>query len=127
MITEPALLLASIGDLPPVYWAAPIGALAALVMALIFSKSVMSKPEGDDEMIELKAGDFVSFPPDTGVAHQFVNDGDEPLVYVAFSNRVKGDVCEYPDSNKILVRGNRRRMLRRDPVLEYFDGEVDAD
>jgi len=53
VITEPALLLASIGDLPPVYWAAPIGALAALVMALVFSKSVMSKPEGDDEMIRI--------------------------------------------------------------------------
>jgi len=53
VITEPALLLASISDLPLPYWAAPIGALAALVMALVFSKSVMSKPEGDDEMIRI--------------------------------------------------------------------------
>src|SRR5262245_28494418 len=30
------------------------------------------------------AGDYVAFPP-AGVAHQLINDGDEPLVYLGMS------------------------------------------
>ncbi len=78
--------------------------------------------EGEEE-IEMTQGDFVAFPPNTGIAHQFINRSDEPFVYLAVSNQVKADVCEYPDSNKILVRQSRT-MLRREPTLEYFDGEL---
>ncbi len=53
MITSHASLLASMSDLPLVYWAAPLGALAALAMAFVFSKSVMARSEGDDEMIRI--------------------------------------------------------------------------
>ena len=78
---------------------------------------------GEEEEVELTAGDFVSFPAGTGIAHEFRNHSDAPFRYMAFSNRLPHDVCEYPDSDKILVRGPRRRMLRRTPTLEYFDGE----
>jgi len=53
VITTHASFFASIGDLPPVYWIAPIGAVAALITAFLFSKSVMTKSEGDDEMIRI--------------------------------------------------------------------------
>lgn len=76
-----------------------------------------------EEIVEVRAGDFISFPAGTGVAHQFINDGETPLVYLAVSNRVDGDVAEYPDSNKVLLR-RTRLMLRREPKLDYFDGEV---
>ena len=79
---------------------------------------------GAEEELELSAGDFVAFPPGTGIAHQFRNHTDAPFRYLALSNRLQYDVCEYPDSDKILVRGARRRMLRRNPQLDYFDGEV---
>ncbi len=52
MITQPSLL-AAVGDLPPVYWVAPVGAVLALIMALVFSKTVMKRSEGDDEMIRI--------------------------------------------------------------------------
>ena len=78
--------------------------------------------EGQEELI-VSAGDFIAYPGGTGIAHQFINHSDQPFVYLAVSNRVKSDVCEYPDSNKILVRGTRT-ILRRDPKLEYFDGEL---
>ena len=32
--------------------------------------------EGEDERIELGPGDVVAFPAGTGIAHQFINDGD---------------------------------------------------
>jgi len=80
--------------------------------------------EGEkEEELELAPGDFVSFPAGTGIAHQFINRTEEPFVYLAVSNIVKGDVCVYPDSDKILFRG-ARTMVRRSPVLEYFDGEL---
>ena len=77
-----------------------------------------------EEELEVKPGDTIAYPAGTGIAHQFINRSDAPFVYLAVSNKVKGDVCEYPDSNKILVRG-RRMMLRREPQLEYFEGEGD--
>ncbi|MEM7628316.1 MAG: sodium-translocating pyrophosphatase [Planctomycetota bacterium] len=46
-------VLAVIGDLPPAYLLAPIGAVLALVMAVVFSRSVMTRSEGDDEMIRI--------------------------------------------------------------------------
>ena len=79
-------------------------------------------PEGEEE-IELRQGDFVSFPPGTGIAHQFINNSDEPFTYLAMSNRIKGDVAEYPDSDKLLLRSTRL-MVRRSPKLDYFDGEA---
>lgn len=79
--------------------------------------------ESGEEQVVLQRGDFASFPAGTGVAHQFINHTSEPFVYLAFSNRLKYDVAEYPDSDKILVRG-RRHLLRRGPQLDYFDGEV---
>jgi len=45
--------LAAIGDIPPLYLLGPIGAVIALAMAFVFSRSVMSKSEGDDEMVRI--------------------------------------------------------------------------
>jgi K(+)-stimulated pyrophosphate-energized sodium pump len=45
--------LAAIGDIHPAYVLAPIGGIAALIMALVFSKSVMKRSEGDEEMVTI--------------------------------------------------------------------------
>ncbi len=45
--------LGSIDAIPPAYYLAPVGGVLALVMAFVFSRSVMSKSEGDDEMIRI--------------------------------------------------------------------------
>ncbi|MFG0260009.1 MAG: sodium-translocating pyrophosphatase, partial [Phycisphaerales bacterium JB041] len=47
------LTLASIADIPAPYYLAPIGAIVALVMARVFTASVMKKSEGDDEMVRI--------------------------------------------------------------------------
>jgi H(+)-translocating pyrophosphatase len=47
--------LAQIGDIPWPYYIAPIGGLAALVMAKVFATAVMKHTEGDDEMIRIAA------------------------------------------------------------------------
>jgi len=45
--------LASITDAPGAYWLAPVGGILALLMAKVFQKSVMSKSEGSEDMIEI--------------------------------------------------------------------------
>ena len=50
MITLDAMTLAAMN---PVYFIAPAGAIAALVTAFLFSRTVMARPEGDDEMIRI--------------------------------------------------------------------------
>ncbi len=50
MITLDAMTLAAMN---PVYFIAPAGAIAALVTAFLFSRSVMARPEGDAEMIRI--------------------------------------------------------------------------
>ncbi len=45
--------LGAIGDIPPAYYFAPIGGIAALVMAFVFYGSVMKRSEGDDEMVRI--------------------------------------------------------------------------
>ncbi|MFG0274376.1 MAG: sodium/proton-translocating pyrophosphatase [Phycisphaerales bacterium] len=53
MIDAHMATLAAFGDIPPLYVLGPIGAVTALVMAFVFSRSVMSKSEGDDEMVRI--------------------------------------------------------------------------
>jgi uncharacterized cupin superfamily protein len=79
--------------------------------------------DGDYEEIEVHAGEFVAFPAGTQIAHQFLNHTDEPFEYMAVSTTKKSDVCEYPDSDKLLVR-RTGLILRREPALGYFDGEL---
>jgi len=47
------LTLASIADIPAPYYIAPISAVVALIMARVFSASVMKKTEGDAEMVRI--------------------------------------------------------------------------
>ena len=37
------------------------------------------------------------------VAHQIINTGSVDLRYLALSNLVDIEACEYPDSNKIII------------------------
>ncbi len=41
------------GSLPGAYWLAPVGAIIALLMAVVFYKNVMSHSEGDESMVRI--------------------------------------------------------------------------
>ena len=51
-LTSPTFL-ASMADIPPAYYVAPIGGLIALIMARFFAASVMKRSEGDEDMIRI--------------------------------------------------------------------------
>ncbi|MFG0286011.1 MAG: sodium-translocating pyrophosphatase [Phycisphaerales bacterium JB039] len=48
-----SLTLGAIEALPIWYWLAPAGAVAALIFAFLFQKTVMTRSEGDEEMIRI--------------------------------------------------------------------------
>ena len=53
MDPSPVLTFAAVSDLPLWFFLGPIGAITALVMAFLFSRSVMTRSEGDSEMIRI--------------------------------------------------------------------------
>jgi len=82
------------------------------------------------EMLAVKAGDVVFVPPGPDYPHQMINTSDAPLKYLSISTRDLPEICEYPDSGKMLssARGSGaepglRRMNRLGTDLDYWDGE----
>jgi len=82
--------------------------------------------DGDGELrldgghTPVRTGHVVSRPAGTGVAHSFVA-GAGGLVYLAYGTREHGDMCWYPDSQKISFRG--LNVIARLERLDYWDGE----
>lgn len=77
--------------------------------------------------------DIIACPPGgREVAHQIINTGDEDLRYLCLSTNESVDICEYPDSDKILAitsepKNNQlRHMSRASDAKGYYDGETDA-
>lgn len=78
----------------------------------------------------LRRHDVIACP--TGgaeVAHQIINTGATDLRYLALSTMAEVEVCEYPDSGKLLVVTGRpgepglRHVLRAGDTVDYYDGE----
>lgn len=83
-----------------------------------------------DQRYPLRKHDVIACPPGgPSVAHQIINTGTAPLRYLALSTRLELDACEYPDSQKVMVRaGNRderrlRKMFRAENTVDYYDRE----
>jgi uncharacterized cupin superfamily protein len=83
-----------------------------------------------DQRYPIRAHDVIACP--TGgpeVAHQIINTGTTVMRYLALSNLVEIEACQYPDSNKVLVaagpRGQRglRGMFRAENSVDYYDRE----
>ncbi|TCR92935.1 cupin domain-containing protein [Rhizobium sp. BK376] len=87
------------------------------------------------DRIAVKKGDVLAAPaggPDT--AHQLINTGSAPLVYLAMSTKAKAEIVEYPDSGKFMAKtyATRERPVRfsfvgrDDTAVDYWDGEPGA-
>ena len=76
------------------------------------------------EMVPIRAGDVIFVPPGPEYPHQIVNTSDAPLRYLSISTQERPEVCEYPDSGKVLAAApGLRAIQRREPGLDYWDGE----
>jgi len=84
-----------------------------------------------DRRLPIKAGDCIGCPAG-GDAHQIINSSDAELRYIAFANRLRADVIEYPDSGRIafgIAHGNDKEPRSlfeaggKLTPLDYWDGE----
>jgi len=77
-----------------------------------------------EDLYPIGPGDCISCPAGTKVAHQIASTGDEDLVYLGIGRNDPNEVCVYPDSGKVMVRG-----LKTVGVLEktgYMAGEPEV-
>jgi uncharacterized cupin superfamily protein len=83
-----------------------------------------------DARYPIRKHDVIACPtggPET--AHQIVNTGSAEMRYLAVSTLAEVEVCEYPDSQKVLVvsgrRGERglRAVFRAETAVDYYDRE----
>lgn len=79
----------------------------------------MRTPEG---ITQVTTGDLIFFEMGESGAHQFHNEGSEPCTYLDVRTFLGSDVCEYPDSGKILLAPSME-VFRKESKVGYFDGE----
>ena len=75
-------------------------------------------------------GDFMGHALDH-VAHEMINDGTEPMVYIGMSAPQGVDIVEYPDSDKVSSSvgappNTKRYIFKKGTQVEYFEGDKDA-
>ena len=58
-----------------------------------------------EDVRPIRAGDCISCPAGTKIAHQIYNPHEEDLVYLAIGAFDPHDVCLYPDSGRVGVEG----------------------
>jgi uncharacterized cupin superfamily protein len=78
----------------------------------------------------IRKHDVIACPPGGAeVAHQIINTRAVPMRYLALSNLVEIETCEYPDSGKIMISSGQRgkpglwKMFRTENTVEYYDRE----
>ncbi|QCS43106.1 cupin domain-containing protein [Natrinema versiforme] len=59
--------------------------------------------KAEDGLEPLSAGDYVALPADERGGHRVVNDGEEPLRYLAISTMNEPDITVYPEMEKFGV------------------------
>jgi uncharacterized cupin superfamily protein len=74
----------------------------------------------DTDQTAVRPGHVVARPAATGVAHSFIA-GEGGLTYLAYGTREKADMCLYPRSGKVALRG--LGVIARIERLDYWDGE----
>lgn len=73
---------------------------------------------------EVGPGDLIFFPTGPEGAHQFHNHGTEPFRFLALSTMEALEVCEYPDSGKVMVSATRGVFVA-DRAVDYWLDEED--
>lgn len=88
-----------------------------------------------ERRMAVKTGDVLGAPaggPET--AHQLINTGAVPLIYIGLSTMAKTEICEYPDSGKFMAKTRVGEAMvkrfsfvgREDSAVDYWDGEPGA-
>lgn len=87
---------------------------------MIISGSAMLRTPTGSEVVTI--GDLMFFEKGETGAHQLYNHTAEPCTYLDVRTFIGYDVCEYPDSDKVLLAPTME-VFKKDSVVDYFDGE----
>jgi uncharacterized cupin superfamily protein len=74
-----------------------------------------------EQSIPIRAGDMISCPAGTGTGHQIASTGEEDLVYLGIGRNSPNEVCVFPDSDKVHIRG--LKLKGRLTKTDFMDGE----
>ena len=90
-------------------------------------ESIVSKAIESANNDELAYCKFLA-PNDSGEtgAHQLYNHTDEPCTYLDLRSFIGHDVCEYPDSGKLILMPTAETLCK-DEQHAYFEGEQGVD
>jgi uncharacterized cupin superfamily protein len=70
----------------------------------------------------VSGGDLIFFEIGETGAHQLYNHTQETCIYLDIRTFIGHDVCEYPDSDKLLIFPGFE-LFRKGSGVKYFDGE----
>jgi uncharacterized cupin superfamily protein len=87
---------------------------------MITSGSMTLRTPDGQEIVQ--NGDLIFFEMGETGAHQFFNHGTEPCIYLDIRTFIGYDICEYPDSGKILIAPSNE-IFNKESRLGYFEGE----
>jgi uncharacterized cupin superfamily protein len=87
---------------------------------MVLSGSMTARTQDGLEI--LSVGDMVFCEMGETGAHQFYNHGAEPCTYLDIRTFLGMDVCDYPDSGKILIAPSFE-IYNKENKLTYFEGE----
>jgi uncharacterized cupin superfamily protein len=87
---------------------------------MIISGSATLRTQNGLEVVN--SGDLMFFEIGETGAHQLYNHTTEDCVYLDIRTSIGYDVCEYPDSNKVLLAPSFE-IYNKDTTVPYFEGE----
>ena len=89
---------------------------------VISGSMTLRTPDGTESVT---SGDIIFFEMGESGAHQFYNHTAEPCTYLDIRSYIGYDVCEYPDSDKILLAPSFE-VFKKESQTTYFDGEKEV-
>lgn len=118
---DPRYLNFDIRQLNPGQYSAPYHShrYAEELFMLIAGSAMLRTPDG---LEAVDAGDLVFCEAGEAGAHQFYNHTEEPCLYLDVRTSIGYDICDYPDSDKVVLAPSFEIFDKR-ARPDYFDGE----
>ncbi len=89
------------------------------IFVVLSGEMTLRSPEG---LVIIKQGDVAFFETGAGGAHQTYNHSNFPCRYLDIRSIPSMDVCEYPDTGKVLI-STTHELFQKGNDIEYFEGE----
>jgi uncharacterized cupin superfamily protein len=86
---------------------------------IVSGTATLRTPNGTEIVSD---GDLIFFETGETGSHQLYNHTSEACVFLDVRTFIGFDLCEYPDSNKILIAPSKD-VYKKDSQVNYFEGE----